>query len=211
MDIVAKGIISGIVLAFLIGPVFFTIIQTSIECGFSKGVLVAIGVSASDAVYIVLSYLGLSQLIANDSMKVYLGYAGGIVLLSFGLYYLFFKNRKLLFNPDNPPKKAGFFRYIAKGFVINGISPMVLVFWIGTVGLATSEFGYTKTFQVAIYFSTIVGTVFATDVIKAKLADKLRLLMTTRFIRILNITLGIVFIGGGGRLVFYADRIPGLN
>jgi threonine/homoserine/homoserine lactone efflux protein len=210
MDIVAKGIVSGIVLAFLIGPVFFTIIQTSIERGFSKGVLVAVGVSASDAVYIVLSYLGLSQLIANESMKVYLGYAGGGVLLSFGIYYLFFKNKKILFRPTEQPKQGGFFRYIIKGFVINGISPMVLVFWIGTVGLATSEFGYTTTIQASIYFSTIVATVFVTDVLKAKLADKLRALITTRSIRILNITLGIVFIIFGGRLLLYADKIPGL-
>jgi threonine/homoserine/homoserine lactone efflux protein len=210
MDIVAKGVVSGIVLAFLIGPVFFTIIQTSIERGFSKGVLVAIGVSASDAVYIVFSYLGLSTLIADQSMQEYLGYAGGIVLVSFGIYYLFVKSKKLVYHPANPPKQAGFFRYLAKGFVINGISPMVLVFWIGTVGLATSEFGYTTTMQASIYFSTIVATVFITDVIKAKLADKLRILITTRFIRILNITLGIVFIAFGIRLLLFTGQLPGI-
>ncbi len=210
MEIVAKGIVSGVVLAFLIGPVFFTIIQTSIERGFSKGVLVAIGVSASDAVYIVLSYLGLSQLITDKSMNIYLGYTGGAVLLSFGIYYLFFKNRKIVFHPAEQTKQDGFFRYIIKGFVINGISPMVLVFWIGTVGLATSEFGYTTVVQVTIYFSTIIGTVFATDILKAKLADRLRALITTRFIRNLNIALGIVFIAFGIRLLVYADKIPGL-
>lgn len=209
MDIVVKGIVSGIVLAFLIGPVFFTIIQTSIERGFSKGVLVAIGVSASDAGYIVLSYLGLSQLIADESMKVYLGYTGGFVLLSFGIYYLFFKNKKLIFHPADPPKQAGIFRYLAKGFIINGISPMVLVFWIGTVGLATSEFGYTTTMQASIYFSSIVATVFVTDVLKAKLADKLRALITTRLIRILHVVLGIVFIIFGGRLLLFAGKLPG--
>jgi hypothetical protein len=49
-----------------------------------------------------------------------------------------------------------------------------------------------------------------TDVLKAKLADKLRALITTRSIRILNITLGIIFIVFGGRLLLYADKIPGL-
>lgn len=210
MEIAAKGIISGIILAFLIGPVFFTLIQTSIERGFSKGVLVAIGISASDAVYILISYLGLTRFIENDSMRVYLGYAGGVILLSFGIYYLFFKNRKLVYQSANPPIQNGIFRYIAKGFVINGISPMVLVFWIGTVGVATSEFGYTTPTQVTIYFSSIVGTVFITDVLKAKLADKLRSLITIRFIRILNITLGIIFTAFGIRLLLYADQITGI-
>lgn len=211
MDIVSKGILSGIVLAFLIGPVFFTIIQTSIEKGFNKGVWVAIGVSASDAFYILLSYLGLTQLIANDSMKLYLGYAGGIVLFSFGIYYLFLKNKNLVYQPQRSVEQEGLFRYILKGFVINGISPMVLVFWIGTVGLATSEFGYTTASQATIYFSSIVGTVFITDVLKAKLADKLRVLITTRFIKILNISLGIIFIVFGGRLLFFANQIPGIH
>ncbi|MEJ0033034.1 MAG: LysE family transporter [Bacteroidota bacterium] len=53
-----KGIQFGIVLAFLAGPVFFTIVQTSAERGFSKGVLVALGVSISDAFYVVVCYLG---------------------------------------------------------------------------------------------------------------------------------------------------------
>ena len=61
MEIVLNGIVSGIVLAFLIGPVFFTIIQTSIERGFWSGVFVAIGVSLSDAFYILVSYFGLTQ------------------------------------------------------------------------------------------------------------------------------------------------------
>ena len=37
MKIILNGIQLGVVLAFLVGPVFFSIIQTSVEKGFWKG------------------------------------------------------------------------------------------------------------------------------------------------------------------------------
>jgi threonine/homoserine/homoserine lactone efflux protein len=82
---------------------------------------------------------------------------------------------------------------------------MVLLFWVGTVGVATSEFGYVTHSSAALFFISIVLTVFSTDLIKAKLADKLRVLMTPRFIRLLNIILGIAMVIFGVKLIFFAD------
>jgi threonine/homoserine/homoserine lactone efflux protein len=207
MEIAGKGILSGIVLAFLIGPVFFTIIQTSIEKGFKSGCWVAVGVSGSDALYILVSYLGLYQFFESASSRIYLAYIGGGILFLFGAYYLFVKSKKLLNYSAEHIQYSSPLKLAAKGFLINGLSPMVLVFWIGTVGLATTEFGYTKPWQVAVYFSSIVVTVFITDLIKAKLADQLRLFMTHKAIRKLNIVLGIVLILFGVRLVLFADTL----
>jgi threonine/homoserine/homoserine lactone efflux protein len=209
MEIVFNGIVSGIVLAFLIGPVFFTIIQTSIERGFSSGVFVAVGVSLSDALYILVSYLGLAAFLDNEASKSYLAYGGGLILLLFGLYYLFIKSRKLSnFDPDKINYRSSG-KLIGKGFIINGLSPMVLFFWLATVGVATSEFNYVTKTEIVTYFSAVVGTVFTTDVLKAKLADKLRLLITPRFIRLLNIILGLVLVIFAGQLIFFPERIPG--
>ena len=44
-----------------------------------------------------------------------------------------------------------------------------------------------------IFFASIVATVFTTDIIKAKLADKLRTLITPKVIRIMNIVLGLLW------------------
>jgi threonine/homoserine/homoserine lactone efflux protein len=208
MEIVLNGIVSGIVLAFLIGPVFFTIIQTSIERGFTSGVFVAVGVSCSDAVYIFVSYLGLIQFMQAENFRHYLAYGGGAVLLSFGIYYLFIKSRKLVhYDPEHIQSKS-WIRLAAKGFIINGLSPMVLFFWIATVGVATTQLGYNTNREAFIFFSSIMGTVFFTDVIKAKLADKLRLIMTPRVIQIMNVVLGIVLVIFAGRLILFPDNIP---
>ncbi len=207
MEIIFNGVVSGLVLALLIGPVFFTIIQTSIERGFRSGIFVAVGVSLSDAVYIVISYLGLATFLDNESSKSYLAYGGGIVLLIFGFYYLFVKSRSLSnFDPEKIDYRSPL-KLIGKGFIINGLSPMVLFFWLATVGVATSEFGYRQTYEVLVYFSSVVATVFGTDILKAKMADKLRVLITPRFIRILNIVLGLVLVIFAAQMILFPERI----
>jgi threonine/homoserine/homoserine lactone efflux protein len=207
MEIVIKGIISGIVLACLIGPVFFTLLQTSIERGFQSGVFVAIGISLSDSIYILVSYFGLVQLAQSTNLRHYMAYGGGIVLLLFGLYYLFIKSRKLAnYDRRNVPNASGL-RLAAKGFIINGLSPMVLFFWLATVSVATSQLGYTSPKNALIFFASIVLTVFLTDVIKAKLADKLRVLITPHVIRVLNIVLGLVMVVFAGRLILFPDNV----
>jgi threonine/homoserine/homoserine lactone efflux protein len=206
MEIVLNGIFSGIVLSCLIGPVFFTILQTSIERGFRSGFFVAIGVSLSDASYISIAYLGIYQIFDKGNFREYLAYFGGGVLLLFGLYYLFIKSKK---NTTYDPAKMEYrspFRLILKGFIINGLSPMVLVFWLGTVVAATTKFNYGTPGLAIPYFAAIVATVFVTDVVKAKLADKLRMVLTPGFIRTLNIIVGLVMVIFGGRLIAMADN-----
>lgn len=203
MEVILNGILSGLILALLIGPVFFTIIQTSIERGFASGAFVAVGVSVSDAMYISLAYLGIYRLFDDGLAREYLGYFGGAVLLLFAAYYLFVKSRKLLKGPPAPASNDPW-RLVGKGFVINGLSPMVLIFWLGTVGVATSKLGYTEPSEAGPYFVAIVVTVFGTDLIKAKLADKLREMLTHRFVRMLNLALGLVMLIFGIRLIIYA-------
>ena len=204
MEVILNGIISGLVLALLVGPVFFTILQTSIERGFGSGVLVSVGVSLSDAFYISLTYLGVYRLFDQGSFRVYLAYFGGVVLLTFGIYYLFVKSKRMSRFDPAAVKANSPWRLIGKGFIINGLTPTVLMFWIGTVGFATTKFGYATPPKAIPYFTSIVCTVFATDVLKAKLADRLRLILTPRFVRSLNIVLGFVLLVFGCRLIYYA-------
>lgn len=208
MDIIFKGIASGIVLTFMIGPVFFTIIQTSIERGFTSGMWVAAGVSLSDSLCIFVSYLGLVQFMENENFRHYLAYGGGGVLMVYGLYYLIIKSRKLMHYDPEKVKNKNWIRLVMKGFIINGLSPMVLFFWIATVSVATTQLAYNTTQEVIVFFACTVLTVFTTDVIKAKLADKLRRLLTPKVIRIMNIVLGIVLIVFAARLIMFPDKIP---
>lgn len=210
MEVILNGVLYGMVLAFLVGPVFFAILQTSIERGFGSGALVAVGVSLSDAVYISLTYMGVYQLFDRGSFREYLAYFGGMVLLLFGAYYLFVKSKKLYQYDAEQIRVNNPWKLVGKGFIINGLSPMVLIFWLGTIGFATTKLGYATPQKAVPFFAAIVSTVFVTDVFKAKLADKLRRLLTPQFIRRLNLVLGFVLLIFGIRLIYYAGNLPGL-
>jgi threonine/homoserine/homoserine lactone efflux protein len=200
MEIAVQGIKVGLVLTFLIGPVFFTILQTSIERGFWNGVSVALGVSFSDTLSVIICYLGASQILYNDDLQIYLAYGGGALIIGFGLYNVLIKSRR---NADQVSievtgKKH---RYFIKGFLLNTLTPMVLLFWIGTLSFATLELGYTQRNEFIIFFGCVLVTVLCTDIAKAYLAGKLRTLITPRLIKIINVALGIALIIFGIRLI----------
>ncbi len=197
----------GIVLTFLVGPVFFTIIQTSIERGFWRGVLVAFGVSLSDILYVAICYFGFAQVMADSKLKLYLAYGGGAILIGFGLYHLLIKSRAKLAAPSTSVTERRQYRYVVKGFLINGMTPMVLFFWIGTVSVATINYGYSKPGEFALFFAFLLGTVLSTDILKAYLADKLRRLLTEKSMKIMNIVLGIALIFFGIRLIWFAKSV----
>ena len=207
IEIIFNGIKLGVLLTFLVGPVFFTIIQTSIERGFGRGVLVAVGVSISDILYVAICYFGFAQVMANSNLKVYMAYTGAIILISFGLYHLLVKSRKKSVDLSNSVTEKQLVRYVLKGFLINGMTPMVLFFWIGTVSLATLNFGYSNTGEFLLFFAALLTTVLTTDILKAYLADKLRKLLTLRSLQIMNIIMGIVLIFFGGQLLLHAKTI----
>lgn len=200
MNVVLNGIQFGIVLAFLVGPVFFAIIQTSVERGFTKGVLVSAGVSFSDVSYVIICYLGLIKLIESESFRQQMGYIGGGILIAFGLYHLIIKSRKSIAPPKVAPQRRPI-QYFMKGFVINAFSPMVPLYWIGTLSYASVNLGYVETSDFVIFYAALLTTVLVTDITKAYLADRLRRLIKPRLMMWLNIAVGIALSAFGVRLI----------
>ncbi|NJN41220.1 MAG: LysE family transporter [Flammeovirgaceae bacterium] len=142
--ILLNGIKFGFILSLLIGPVFFALLQTSIEKGFWSGVWMAIGVSISDVIYVSILYFGLSQLVGDPKFRAMLAYGGGIVLVLFGAYYIFFKNRRNTVLNGQVVAESKFYKHLLKGLVLNGLSPMVPIFWIGAISIATIDYGYQR-------------------------------------------------------------------
>ncbi len=198
--IVLKGIQFGVVLAFLAGPVFFTIIQTSAERGFAKGVLVALGVSISDAFYVVVCYLGLISLIESPTFRDQMAFVGGGILIVFGLYHLIVKARKAI-RPVQAATESKSYRYILKGFFINAFSPMVPILWIGYISVASIDLGLVADSEFAVFFAAMLITVLLTDIGKAYLAGRLSTLITPQRMMWMNVIVGIALVVYGGRLI----------
>ena len=158
----------------------------------------AIGIALSDTIYIFITYLGISQLTNSDSFNIWLGGIGGTIMLIFGISSI------VKPVPSKGAKRhhelsTKWFKQITKGFLLNGINPFVLFFWISIASKVTLNFQY-STYQATGFFITLIATVFLTDILKAYFSTKLSEIVTPRFTRIMNRVVGIALIAFSLRL-----------
>ncbi len=194
MEAVKYGIGLGLFISILIGPVFFILINVSIKEGFRSAMYLDIGILLSDAVCILLSYLGMAALLNDRENRVFFIIVGAVVLIVMGILKLFPGKKK----PQGPKKqivvqKTNPFALVGQGFFYNLLNPSVLLFWISTVGAATALYeGDSK--LIWTQFSTTLFVVLCFDVLKAWFAKKMRNFLTEDKIYKANRIIGALFI-----------------
>ena len=198
-----EGISMGLLLSAMIGPVFFTLIQSSLENGFRYATMVALGILTSDTLYVLLTFLGVKFLAEATYFESVLGYVGGAILIGFGISYLVKKQAaKAEFSAEEvrrAKKRSAFL----KGFSINGINPFVLLFWISIASLVHLKESF-HSVDIWLYYTGILMTVFAIDLTKAYIAKRLAQFVTPKFMFWLNKAVGVAMIGFGIRLIWFA-------
>ena len=141
-----EGIILGITLAFLIGPSFIALIQTSIHRGLYSGLQFSAGVALSDLTLIALSYFGALHFLSADQNQFRIGLIGGLIVIGFGV--VTFTRKHTIATPVNHEIKrktenfftGRFFKYVSKGYFMNIFNPFLLIFWIGVMSLVSSKY-----------------------------------------------------------------------
>lgn len=201
--IILKGIALGLVIATLVGPVFFALLQTSIKQGVKHAIFMALGISLSDASYIFLTYFGIAQFSENPMFIKIMGLGGGSILVLTGLVALFKKAHVVEASTEGLTKKDRL-RYFIKGFVLNFINPAVFLFWVGAVGVVSLEYDY-ENMKVGLFFVCTLLTVFATDVSKIYVATRLSKIIDDRVLNIINKIAGLAMVIYGIKL--FVERL----
>lgn len=203
MMVLLQGIGYGLVLAMLIGPVFFALIRTSIAKGFASGAYLALGIAVSDSFAASVVYLSISQFQENTVFKNYLGLVGGLLMIAFGLSYFLMPVSKRKFSPQRGIRPTQGIRHIIEGIFLNLLNPFVYIFWLGIVSYTTVSQGYDFR-ETLIFFAGTICTVFLTDLLKAFIADKITNYLTAHIISLIGRVAGIALIGFGLRLLYFA-------
>ncbi|WP_326492706.1 LysE family translocator [Algoriphagus sp. PAP.12] len=196
-----EGVSMGLLLSAMIGPVFFTLIQSSLEHGFRYAMALAFGILVSDTFYVLVTYFGISLLVQFPSFEQILGFGGGFILVGFGVGSLVKKDKPRPNSGGLPVAKGKKKTAFLKGFSINGINPFVLLFWISIASLVGSKQNFSPT-SVFLYYFGILGTVFLIDLIKAFVAKKLAKFITPKITFYMNKAVGIILIGFGLRMLY---------
>ena len=203
---ILSGIPWGIFLSFMIGPVFFILLETSIIKGFRAALVFDLGVVLGDIVFIAIAYLGSYRLIQslNDNSSLFM--LGGILMLSYGLIsYISLKKEKKIDTEiiDNEIIKKNYTGLFIKGFFLNIINIGVLGFWLAII-ISVGPKLEMQTSRMMTFFATVIITYVLVDCIKIVLAKQLKSKMTPinilkikKVISIVLMVFGIVLITQG--------------
>lgn len=194
----------GFLLSFMIGPVFFVLLETSVVKGFRAAVVFDLGVVFADIVFILIAFFSSYRLIQSIKDDPALFIFGGLVMLTYGIIS-FVKNKKeSKKNLDEiDPKelaKTNYFSLFIKGFFLNFINIGVLGFWLAILITIGPQLEL-KASRMITFFSTLIVSYFITDIFKILLAKQLRnklnpknILLIKKFISIVLIICGVVLL-----------------
>ncbi len=178
----------GIFLSFLIGPVFFVLLETSAVKGFRAALVFDLGVVLADIFFILIAYFSSYRLIQSLKNDPAIFIFGGILMLTYGLIS-FIKLRKITskVNEDDVEivfQKKNYRALFIKGFLLNFINVGVLLFWfliLITVGPKLEL----ENSRMLTFFTSVILTYLFVDMGKILLAKQLKHKMTPK--NILNI------------------------
>tara|TARA_Y100000741_G_scaffold47685_1_gene32855 strand:- start:761 stop:1393 length:633 start_codon:yes stop_codon:yes gene_type:complete len=196
----------GVVLAFTIGPVFFTVLETSISKGVRAAIFLDIGVVFSDIVFFGIAFFGTSSLLSSIEENTSAWYfLGGVLLATYGgvslIKILQEKNKKEEKEGANIDDAPNFLKLATKGFLLNIINVVVLFYWVGIILYFGPQFDMEK-YRITLFFVVIVATYFCVDLGKIYLAQQLKNRLTDNVIKIIKIVVNLFILICGVFLLF---------
>jgi amino acid exporter len=197
LEPILSGIGFGLILAAILGPVFFTLLQTALHESFKAASHLAFGVLLSDMGWIAAGYAFASQIDFTGKYKFIVGWIGGTLLIVFGVYNFF---KKIKVKEVDDDKKTVHAKFVVKGFLLNTFNPAVPLFWLSVISVVKLKEDYSLTHE-AVFFGSVLSTVFGIDLLKSYVAQKIKTLLKANVLLWMNRILGIILFGIGMRMI----------
>lgn len=203
-----EGYLTGLALIIFIGPVFFTLLQSTLEHGLKSGLSVALGIFSSDVLCVLLLFgFGASDFFTNPNNELLIGVGGAIILIGLGVSYAVkpvLKSTHKKMELKTPP---GFMSFFVKGFLINFVNPFVFVVWMGLIAIASKN-QPSVSGQGIFLMGTLLG-ILTSDSIKASLANYIKDLLQPKFLAVAYRVIGVTLIIFGVRMLFMVSGVVG--
>ena len=193
LAIILDGFLTGLILQIAIGPVFFFILNISLQKTIMDGLFAVSAVTLADYIFIALAVLGVGKLLEKPKIKLTLGIISSLVLILFGIIMIISVNPS---NQVNSPANLSESNYIASfisAFLLTISSPLTIVFWTSLFAAKAIEKGYVRKqlifFGIAAGLATLVflgSSVTLLAIMRAKIPVML--------LRISNIAVGSLLI-----------------
>ena len=166
----------GVFMSFMIGPVFFMLIKTSILKGARAAISFDLGVIFGDICFMLMAYFGSRSLLekVKDDPRLFL--IGGFILIVYGVITILTNKKETLSEEVTISKEKNYFKLFINGFLLNFINVGVLAFWLGLLVVIgpslqmnpVAIFWYLATVIIG-YFTSDLGKIFLAKQLKSKL------------------------------------------
>ena len=186
------GFIYGFLLCFTFGPAFFRLIQTSIDNGVKRGVLIALGVTIADAILMFFAVFGTSYLPNFQHFDDIISVIGASLLFVLGFISLFKQKTQIVYPTS---KLTSFIYYFTSGLFLNLLNPSNYLAVFTTTAYLVAK-GMTLNERIVFFLFSLTATMTAESMI-AFYANKMKRILTTKVMRRINQLAGLIFIGSG--------------
>jgi len=156
MKIFKNGLATGLVLQLAIGPVFFFIINLTLQRTIFDGLIGALAVAFGDLTYITLSILGVGKLIEKKKIKKMFGIISSIILIIFGIIII--KSIANIGTSTIITNSTNLFSSFTSVYLLTISSPLTIILFTSIFTAKALEYNYTK----EELFTFGFGTGFAT-------------------------------------------------
>lgn len=192
-----QGLGFGLILQISVGPVCIAVLHQGLRQGFLQAWAMVWGAALVDALYIVLSVLGVSALLQIGPARMIIGLAGAALLVFFGIRYL--RAPVQVVRPE--ASGASLRRSFAYGVGLTLTNPLTVLFWAGVLGAMMSTHTFDQPGGVVFFAAgCVVATLlFLTAVALA--GHLLERVLDDRLVLWLNRAVGLFLIGFAVKLV----------
>jgi threonine/homoserine/homoserine lactone efflux protein len=196
---ITEGYLVGLGMVIFLGPVFFTLLQSTLQQGVKAGLAIAFGIFCSDLLVLAICSFGAKNIFKNKENQFWIALLGSIILFFLGIKYIVKPN--LNTETRFKPTVINLFSFFAKGFVVNFVNPFVFLVWISTMAYTEAKFEQEK--DRVIFFAGALLGILTTDSLKVFLAAKLQQVLNPIVLKKIYQLIGMMLIGFGFRLLYF--------
>jgi threonine/homoserine/homoserine lactone efflux protein len=190
-----NGVFTGLTLQLAIGPVFFFIINLTLQKSVFDGFAGVLAVTIVDYLYIALSILGIGTLLESAKFKKVFGIVSSVILVIFGSLIIISILDASIVN-STISSESDILASFVSVFIITISNPITIVFFTSLFTAKALEYNYSKN-QLALFG---LGAGFATFTfmgLSVIIFSLIRGFVPLILIQILNGIVGALFVGYG--------------
>ncbi|MFA5381632.1 MAG: LysE family transporter [Candidatus Micrarchaeia archaeon] len=193
-SVLKNGLLTGFIIQLAIGPLFFFIINLTLQKTILDGFMGVLALTIVSYIYIALSAFGIGQLLENKKVKKIFGAISSIVLVIFGVIII--EGAITSGISETIVHTTDLFSSFASVFLLAISNPLSIVFFTGLFSAKAVEYNYTKKelyfFGFGFGLSTLVFTGAAVLIVSL-----LKGTIPTIVMQVLNVVVGALIIGYG--------------